>query len=224
MRLLLVEDEAALSAALIRGLQEDGHQVDLCESGRDAVEQARQLVYDVIILDWMLPGMDGLAVLRTWRKAGLATPVIMLTARGGLSERVVGLRAGADDYLAKPFAFEELLARLEALHRRAQGATSIRRIGDLSLDSRRRALRFKEDEITLTAREFGVAAAFFEHVGEVMTRSELLARVWGEAFDGEPNIVDVYVGYLRKKLALVSATGVDLLTVRGLGWRLEPRP
>ena len=98
----------------------------------------------------------------------------------------------------------------------------IRQIGDLSLDAGRRALRFKDDEITLTAREFGVAAAFFEHVGEVMTRSELLARVWGEAFDGEPNVVDVYVGYLRKKLGLISATGVDLQTVRGLGWRLEP--
>lgn len=221
MRILLVEDEAALSGTLVRGLQEEGHRVDLCESGRDAVEQGRQLNYDAIVLDWMLPGMDGLAVLRAWRKAGLSTPVIMLTARGGLSERVLGLRSGADDYLAKPFAFEELLARLEALHRRTLGATSTRSVGDLSLDTRRRALKFRDNEITLTAREFGVAAAFFEHVGDIVTRSEMLARVWGEAFDGEPNVVDVYVGYLRKKLGLVCGTHVELLTVRGLGWRLE---
>jgi two-component system, OmpR family, response regulator len=221
MRLLLVEDERTLSAPLARGLREEGHQVDVCESGMDALDQARQLTYDVILLDWMLPGLDGLAVLRAWRRDGLRTPVLMLTARDATAEKVLGLRTGADDYLVKPFAFDELLARIEALHRRTGGDATSASAADVLLDIRRRALRRGDAEITLTAREFGVAAALFEHPGEVLTRSELLARVWGPDFDGEPNVVDVYLSYLRRKLTALNTERVRIATVRGLGWRLE---
>ena len=140
MKLLLVEDEERLSRALVRGLTEEGHAVDLCASGADALSQGAALGYDVVILDWMLPDLDGVSVLRAWRAAGMTTPVLMLTARGTVPEKVQGLRAGADDYLTKPFDFEELLARIEALHRRAEGASRARAVGDVSLDPRRRTL------------------------------------------------------------------------------------
>jgi DNA-binding response OmpR family regulator len=195
--------------------------VDLCAYGNDALSQGAALGYDVVILDWMLPDLDGVSVLRAWRAAGLRTPVLMLTARGTVPERVQGLRAGADDYLTKPFDFEELLARLEALHRRADGSNAALTAGDVTLDPRRRALRRGEREVSLTAREFALASEFFAHAGEVLTRSELLDRVWGARFDGEPNVVDVYVGYLRRKLADLDAQGLTVRTVRGVGYRLE---
>ncbi|MCB9522661.1 MAG: response regulator transcription factor [Myxococcales bacterium] len=223
MRLLLVEDERPLAAALGRGLREEGHQVDLCENGADALAQARALPYDVILLDWGLPDLDGLSVLRAWRREGLQTPVIMLTARGAVAEKVAGFDAGADDYLPKPFAFEELLARLGALARRGGGgATGLRaQVGDLVLHVPRRSLARGDAEVTLTAREFDLAGALFARPGDVVTRSELLGRVWGPDFDGEPNVVDVYVGYLRKKIARLAPEGAVLETVRGLGWRLR---
>lgn len=222
MRLLLVEDERTLAAALGRGLREEGHQVDLCETGADALAQARALAYDVILLDWGLPDLDGLSVLRAWRREGLQTPVIMLTARGTVPEKVAGFDAGADDYLAKPFAFQELLARLGALARRGGGSAGLRaEVGDLVLHVARRSLARGDAEVTLTAREFELASALFARVGDVLTRSELLARVWGPDFDGEPNVVDVYVGYLRKKIARLDPQEVALETVRGLGWRLR---
>jgi two-component system OmpR family response regulator len=167
----------------------------------------------------------------------------MLTARGTTPEKVAGLRAGADDYLPKPFDFEELLARLAAVTRRTQGEALRTTVGDVHLDGRRRALCRGDVEATLTGREFALAAAFFAHPGDVLTRAELLRRVWGDDFDGEPNVVDVYVSYLRRKLALLepepgevvpsggvmgatpgTGGGVRLATVRGLGWRLEREP
>jgi two-component system OmpR family response regulator len=222
MKILLVEDEERLSRALVRGLSEEGHTVDLCDHGNDALSQGAALSYDVVILDWMLPDLDGVSVLRAWRAAGLRTPVLMLTARGTVPERVQGLRAGADDYLTKPFDFEELLARIEALHRRAEGSNAALAVGDVTLDPRRRALRRGEREVSLTAREFALASELFAHAGDVLTRSALLDRVWGARFDGEPNVVDVYVGYLRRKLADLDAQGVTVRTVRGVGYRLEP--
>lgn len=221
MKILLVEDEERLSRALVRGLSEEGHRVDLCACGNDALTQGAALDYDVVILDWMLPDLDGVSVLRTWRAAGMRTPVLMLTARGTVPERVQGLRAGADDYLTKPFDFEELLARLEALHRRADGSNAAFVVGELHLDPRRRALRRGDREVSLSAREFALASEFFARAGDVLTRSELLDRVWGARFDGEPNVVDVYVGYLRRKLADLDAQTVALRTVRGVGYRLE---
>ncbi|WP_082363586.1 response regulator transcription factor [Chondromyces crocatus] len=226
MKLLVVEDEPKMVRLLERGLREEGHQVDVCTSGVVAVEQAEAVAYDVILLDWSLPEMDGLAVLRRWRERDLRTPVLLLTARGTVGERVTGLRAGADDYLVKPFDFEELVARLEALHRRAGGHDVERRLGPLLLDARRRTLSCGQEERTLTGREFALLSELWGHAGDVLTRSELLSTVWGTGFDGAPNVVDVYVGYLRTKLRELAGEAVLIQAVRGVGFRLvitEPK-
>jgi two-component system OmpR family response regulator len=220
MKLLLVEDEAKMARLLQRGLTEAGHHVDVCERGEDALEQALQIPYDAVLLDWNLPDLDGLSVLRRWREQGLRTPVLMLTARGTVGEKVLGLRAGADDYLVKPFAFEELLARLEALHRRGDAQGSPQTVGPLTLDSRRWVMRLGEREQPLTRREFALFAELASHVGEVLPRSTLLSQIWGDTFDGPPNIVDVYVGYLRSKLKKLGAGTLSIQAVRGVGFRL----
>jgi len=219
VRILLVEDDERMATLVHRGLTEEGHQVDVCARGGDAAAQALAVRYDAVILDWGLPDLDGVSVLRRWRERGLTTPVLMLTARGAVGERVTGLRAGADDYLVKPFDFDELLARIEVIQRRTAGPLPT--LGALTTDERRRALVVGEREASLTAREWQVWVAFLEHRGDVLTRSELLTRVWGPDFDGEPNVVDVYVGYLRAKLAQVGATHVTIRAVRGVGFRLE---
>jgi DNA-binding response OmpR family regulator len=220
MKLLLVEDEDKMARLLLRGLGEDGHQVDVCQRVDEAFEQAQLISYDAIMLDWMLPDGDGVALLRRWRGLGLRTPVLMLTARGSSGEKVTGLRAGADDYLCKPFDYEELLARLEALHRRGGGHDSVVSIGPLTLDVRRRLLHRDGAEQPLTAREYALLAELAGHRGEVLTRSRLLDSVWGSSFDGTPNIVDVYVGYLRSKFEQLHADSVSIQTVRGVGFRL----
>ncbi len=221
MRVLVVEDEAKMVALLQRGLREEGHEVDLCTRGADALDQAAAVPYDVVLLDWSLPDFDGIALLRRWRDAGLRTPVLMLTARGSVGERVTGLRAGADDYLTKPFDFDELLARLEALHRRGGGHEARRRLGRARLDANRRTLAVGDLEESLTAREFMLLSELAGHAGETLTRSELLTSIWGAGFDGTPNVVDVYVGYVRAKLRRL---GVDqeitIKSVRGTGYRL----
>jgi DNA-binding response OmpR family regulator len=222
LKLLLVEDEPKMSRMLQRGLSEEGHQVDACVDGEAALSQAQEVAYDVVLLDWSLPGLDGVSVLRRWRAAGLTTPVLMLTARGSTGEKVTGLKAGADDYLVKPFDFDELLARLEALGRRGGREASQGSLGAVTLDARRRCLRAGGREVELTAREFSLAAEFFSHGGDVLGRARLLSAVWGTDFDGSPNVVDVYVGYLRTKLDSLGAD-VELLTVRGIGYRLVRR-
>jgi DNA-binding response OmpR family regulator len=221
MKLLLVEDEPKMARMLQRGLSEEGHEVDVCERGEDAKAQAQSVTYDVILLDWALPDVDGLTVLRSWRSTGLTTPVLMLTARGSTGEKVTGLRSGADDYLVKPFDFEELLARIEALVRRG-GSMSSPACGSVSIDPRRRTFKRGDQEVDLTAREFSLALELFSHPGEVLTRARLLSAVWGTSFDGAPNVVDVYVGYLRVKLGQLAATDVEIATVRGVGYRLNP--
>ncbi len=220
MRILLVEDEAKMARLLERGLREEGHQVDHCSDGRTALEQAGAVPYDVIVLDWALPGLDGMSVLRTWREQGLRTPVLMLTARDTVGERITGLRAGADDYLGKPFDFDELVARLTALHRRAVGHDVRRQLGPLRLDANRHAVVLDGEEQILTAREWALLVELAGHAGEVMTRSELLTAVWGAGFDGAPNVVDVYVGYLRNKLRRLHDSAVQIEAVRGVGFRL----
>ncbi len=220
MKLLVVEDEPKMARLLERGLREEGHGVDLCDRGDVALEQALRVPYDVVLLDWSLPELDGISVLRRWRERGLATPVLVLTARGTVGERVTGLRAGADDYLVKPFDFEELVARIEALHRRGTGQDLARRVGPLTLDVRRRVLVRGEEETSLTAREMALLSALLGRAGDALTRSELLATVWGPAFDGEPNVVDVYVGYLRQKLRTLAGDEVSIQAVRGVGFRL----
>lgn len=224
MRVLVVEDEPRMAAMLQRGLGEEGHQVDVCASAEEADEQAMQVPYEVIVLDWSLPGRDGMAQLRRWRERGLRAPVLMLTARGSTGEKVTGLRSGADDYLVKPFDFEELLARLGALHRRGGDHATARQLGPVALDARRRALSFGGREETLTAREFALCEELAGHPQEVLSRTRLLSTVWGAEFEGAPNVVDVYVGYVRAKLERLGDHGVTIRAVRGVGFRLAVEP
>jgi DNA-binding response OmpR family regulator len=217
---LVVEDEPRMGQLLHRGLTEEGHVVDVCATAVEAAENVRGAAYDVV-LDWGLPDGDGLSLLRAWRAGGLSTPVLMLTARGSSGEKVLGLRSGADDYLAKPFAFEELVARLEALHRRAATvATGSMTLGDVELRRARRQLVRAGRSVELTGRELQLFALLAERPGDVLTRAEVLQRVWGSHFDGAPNVVDVYIRYLRAKLEALGATRVSIATVRGTGYRL----
>lgn len=222
MRILLVEDEAKLATLLARGLGEEGHHVEVASTAHEAERllAAGEASWDAVLLDWMLPDGDGLTLLGRWRRRGMTTPVLMLTARSAVGERVTGLRTGADDYLVKPFDFEELLARLEAVVRRA-APTEVVRAGALALDLRNRRLALGERSVSLSGREAELAAAFVRRAGDVLTRAELLREVWGADFDGPPNVVDVYVGYLRAKLRELGTSEVVLHTVRGLGYRLE---
>jgi two-component system, OmpR family, response regulator len=219
MKLLLVEDEERVARMLARGLGEEGHQVDVVGTGLQARDQGLAVPYDVVLLDWSLPDLDGVSVLREWRSRGLRTPVLLLTARGSTGEKVTGLRAGADDYLVKPFAFDELLARVEALHRRG-GASDAFVLGAATLDARRRALVLGAKAEPLTAREFALLSELASHAGEVLSRSKLVQTVWGPTFDGNTNVVDVYVGYLRTKMDRLAVAGLEIQAVRGVGYRL----
>jgi DNA-binding response OmpR family regulator len=221
MKLLVIEDEPRMNQLLRRGLMEDGHTVDTCESAAQASERMQYADYDVIILDWGLPDADGVSLLKSWRNKGVATPVLMLTARGSSGERVLGLRSGADDFLVKPFDFQELTARLEALHRRA-GAMQLgaATLGDIEFRRSERVLACGAAHVELTSREFQLFAALASRPGDVRTRSEILAQVWGSNFDGDPNVVDVYIGYLRNKLDSIKTQRVAITTVRGTGYRL----
>jgi DNA-binding response OmpR family regulator len=222
MRVLVVEDEPKMARLLQRGLGEEGHQVDVCTRGGDAERQARDVPYDVIVLDWGLPDADGVSLLRKLRDAGLNVPVLMLTARGTTSEKITGLRAGADDYLVKPFDFEELLARLEALARRGgQRATNLR-VRSAELDGLRRVLKGPSGEVELSAREYALAVELFARPSEVLTRSRLLQVVWGNG-ERTYNVVDVYIGYLRSKLSQVGVTDAEIAAVRGMGYRLATK-
>ena len=219
MKLLVVEDDSRLSRILARGLEERGHSVDVAETGAAAVEHGRAGGFDVALLDWSLPDLDGIDVLRTWRAAGLRFPVLMLTARGETEDKVAGLRSGADDYLVKPFEFEELLARIEGLARRA-GSDGPVQVGRMVVDKRRRTVTVGEQSQKLTDREAALLLELAHHPGLPLSRTRLLESVWrGEPVN--PNVVDVYVGYLRAKLAGLGAPVVAIEAVRGVGFRLD---
>lgn len=225
MKLLVVEDEPRMGQLLHRGLTEEGHLVDRVATAAEARERMQFADYDVIVLDWGLPDSDGLSLLRVWRAEGRMTPVLMLTARGSSGEKVLGLRSGADDFLVKPFAFEELVARLEALHRRASAvATATTDLGDVRFQRARRqlacAVHAVERTAELTGREFQLLNSLAERPGDLRTRAELLQQVWGSTFDGDPNVVDVYIGYLRAKFEQIQTSRVSIATVRGSGYRL----
>jgi two-component system OmpR family response regulator len=221
VRLLLVEDDATLADALSRGLRHEGYAVDVAADGDAALLQAAVWDYDGILLDIMLPGTDGLQVCRTLRERECWSPVLMLTARAQVEDRISGLDVGADDYLAKPFDFGELLARLRALLRRAPAERPARlELGDLVIDPARHEVSRAGMRVPLTAREFAVLEFLGRRAGQVTTRAELLDHVWDQNYEGSTNIVDVYVGYLRKKLE--QPFGRPLIrTVRGVGWSLE---
>lgn len=216
MRLLLVEDDATLRTQLRAGLEEAGYAVDEVDNGRDAHFQGEVEIYDAVVLDLGLPLLDGLTVLRRWREAGRAMPVLVLTARDNWSEKVAGIDAGADDYLTKPFHMEELLARVRGLIRRAAGqASPVLRCGELALDTRSGRVTLGGRTVTLTSHEYKVLDYLMHRPGAVVSRAELTAHIYAQDFDRDSNTIEVFVGRLRKKLppAMIE-------TVRGQGYRL----
>jgi two-component system OmpR family response regulator len=226
MRVLVVEDDVKMASLIRRGLREDGLAADVAVTGEDAMWMAQATEYDVIVLDVMLPGPDGFEVCETLRQRGDATPVLMLTARTEVHDRIRGLNGGADDYLTKPFDFGELVARLRALTRRspaapeAEAEASILSVGDLRIDSERYLVTRAGQSVELSARELAVLTCLARQPGRVVSRDRLLEQVWGPDFDGSSNVVDVYVGYLRKKLERPSGRRL-IRTVRGTGFLLE---
>ncbi len=222
MRILVVEDDANVSAFVAKGLREAGHVVDLADNGKDGLFLATTEAYDALVLDRMLPQVDGLAVLRTLRGSGNATPVLLLSALGEVDDRVQGLRAGGDDYLTKPFAFVELLARIEALARRPRAGAApeaLLRVADLELDLLARTARRGGHAIELQPREFRLLEYLMRHAGQVVTRTMLLEAVWDYHFDPQTNVIDVHVSRLRAKLDRGHARPL-IHTVRGAGYRL----
>ena len=222
MRILLVEDDAHTAGFIAKGLREDGHAVDPADNGRDGLFLATTEPYDAVILDRMLPALDGLTVLRTLRGAGNHTPVLLLTALGDVDHRVEGLRAGADDYLVKPFAYAELSARLDSIARRGQAGASqptLLRVGDLELDLLSREARRGGKRIELLPREFRLLEYLMRQADRVVTRTMLLEAVWDYHFDPQTNVIDVHISRLRQKIDAGFPKPL-LHTVRGAGYRL----
>ncbi|MBI4817016.1 MAG: response regulator transcription factor [Deltaproteobacteria bacterium] len=218
-RILLVEDDPRVARFITKGLTAEGYRVDAVENGAAALEKATSEVYDVFLFDFMLPDKSGLEVCIELREQGIRTPLLLVTARDAVSDRVAGLRAGADDYLTKPFAFEELLARIEALVRRSSGADPSRaiRVEDLELDPRSHEVRRGERRIELTSTEFSLLEYLMRNQGRVLSRVLIEEQVWGHRADNATNVVDVYIGRLRKKIDEGAAQPL-IHTVRGVGY------
>jgi len=223
MRILIVEDERKVANFISQGLQEEGHTAEVAKDGEAALDLLRHgPPYDLIVLDVMLPRLDGVAVLRAARAARVTSPVLMLTARDAVADKVTGLDAGADDYLTKPFSFDEFLARVRALLRRVDGRREpILRLADLTLDPATRVVARGQRHIELTTREHALLEYFLRNPGRILTRPMLAEHVWGLDFDPESNVVDVYVGYLRRKIDGPGDARL-LHTVRGAGYVLRP--
>ena len=221
MRVLLVEDDAKLVRALRRGLGREGYEIDVARTGTQGLAKAMAEEYDVLVLDLMLPGLDGLTVCEQLRLADRSVPVLMLTARGSVADRIRGLDHGADDYLVKPFDFGELLARLRVLIRRGPSAhPRVIMVGELHVDSSTRLVSRAGQQVELTAREFDVLEVLARNAGQLVSRRQLLHEVWTDEYQGSPNIADVYIGYLRKKLERPRGRRL-IRTVRGKGFLLE---
>jgi two-component system OmpR family response regulator len=221
MRVLVVEDEVKMAGLLKRGLEEEGYAVDVLRTGADALWAGAENPYDAIVLDVMLPDLNGFDVCRQLRAAGHWAPVLMLTARTAVADRVAGLDAGADDYMTKPFSFSELFARLRALVRRGAGERpAVLRVSDLAFDPATRRVTRGGVVIELTAKELALLEYFMRRPGEVLTRSRIIDHVWDFGYDGDSNVVDVYVRYLREKID--RPFGRDTIeTIRGSGYRLR---
>ena len=223
MRLLLVEDDPKISHFLVKGLREDQHVVELVENGTEAEARAATEEYDAILLDLMLPGMDGFEVCRRVRAQGIDTPILMITARDAVPDRVEGLDLGADDYLVKPFAFDELLARLRALSRRGRThvLSSVVRYGPIEVDHRDHLVRVHGKAVTFTATEYRLLDYLVRRAESIVSRDQLAQHVWGGDYDPFSNVADVYVGYLRRKLTAAGVPGTLIQTIRGLGYMLK---
>jgi DNA-binding response OmpR family regulator len=224
MKVLVVEDDAKIAAFLQRGFEAEKHTVDVARTGEEALRRSLGRGYDLVVLDIGLPGgMDGFTVLRRLRAEGDATPVIVVTARGEVEDRVRGLDSGADDYITKPFSFVELQARVRALQRRSLGELApVLRAGDLVLDTLKHRATRGGQPLELTPREYQLLDYFMRHPGETLTRAMLADRVWGIDFDPGSNVIDVYVNYLRKKVG--GTAGGPIRTIRGVGYVFEPPP
>ena len=219
-KVLIVEDEAALADGVARGLRAEGFDVEVAYDGLTGLERARDNGVDAIVLDIMLPGMNGYRVCRALREEGVGTPILMLTAKSGEYDEAEALDTGADDFLSKPFSFVVLVARIRALLRRsADGRAQPLVIGDLVLDPLARTCRRGDTDIPLTTREYELLEALMRKPGQVVPKQELLEHVWGSGFEGDPNVVEVYVGYLRRKIDRPFDRN-DIETVRGVGYRI----
>jgi two-component system OmpR family response regulator len=218
MQILLVEDNKKLARFLQRALQEEHYIVDIVEDGGAAIKQMSSIEYDLMILDWMLPETDGITVCRTLRARGSDTPILMLSARTEISERILGLDAGADDYLPKPFDLGELLARVRALGRRAAGTDGVVRVGPLALDRLERHATLDGQNVELTPREFALLTYLAKESGRVVPRTELLRKVWETTYDPGSNVIDAHIKKVREKLGAFSTL---IETVRGVGYRID---
>jgi DNA-binding response OmpR family regulator len=220
MHILVVEDDARIAGFVTKGLEESGYNTTVAQDGEEGFLDARYNAYDLIVLDLMLPKMDGLEVARKLRAAGKATPILMLTARDTEKDKIRGLDVGADDYLTKPFSFGEFLARVRALLRRESlTRSSVMRVGDLELDTAARRARRGGQDVPLSAREYGLLEYLVHHAGQVVTREQLAEHVWSDA-EVESNVIDVYVRYLRQKVDAPFAEPL-IHTVRGIGYTLR---
>ena len=220
MRILIVEDEAKVAAFIRQALEEEGHAVDVACDGEAGLQFALDGLHDLLLLDWLLPRRDGLDVCRAVRAAGHSVPILMLTARDAVSDRIAGLDTGADDYLAKPFALGELLARTRALLRRSMpGKPSVLQVGDLTLDPATRRVRRAERDIDLSAKEYSLLEYLMRQAGRTVSRTMITDHVWDFDFDSGTNVVDVYINYLRNKIDRSHAQKL-IQTVRGVGYRL----
>jgi heavy metal response regulator len=221
MRILLVEDDRRVASFIRKGLAEEGHAVDLAADGETGLAMGLDRLHDLIILDVMLPALPGFQVVRQLRRAQVSTPILLLTARDALEDKVQGLDAGADDYLTKPFAFAELLARVRALLRRGgEARPPVLRLADLALDPATRTVTRGGEPVSLTNREFALLEYFMRNPGRVLTRTMIAEKVWDYSFDAETNVIDVYVNYLRKKIDAGRPSRL-LQTVRGVGYVLR---
>ena len=223
MRILVIEDEKKVARFIQKGLEEEGYAVDLARDGEEGLAMAMDPVHDLIILDIALPKMDGLQVLKRLREKKMGAPVLLLTVRATIEDKVLGLDCGADDYLTKPFAFQELLARMRALLRRkAEAAPPVLQVEDLNLDPARRLVTRGGEKIDLTSKEFALLEYLMRNTGRVLSRAMISEHVWDYDFDTETNVIDVYVNYLRKKID--SGRGTKLVqTVRGSGYVLKAK-
>jgi DNA-binding response OmpR family regulator len=221
MRLLVIEDQDKVSGFIKKGLEEEGYAVDIARDGREGLSMALDGVHDLIILDIQLPKIDGLQILRELRDQGVATPVLLLTVRATIEDKVLGLDSGADDYLPKPFAFQELVARIRALlRRRPDTEPALIKIADLTLDPARRLVMRGDKRIDLSPREFSLLNYFMRNPERVLTRTMITEHVWDYDFDSETNVIDVYVNYLRKKIDTGRKNKL-IQTVRGIGYMMK---